>query len=69
MTPLQAIQAATIHAGEALNRMGDVGQIAPGLYGDIIAVRGDPLRDVTLLEHVDSVVKGGELVKGPAQAR
>jgi imidazolonepropionase-like amidohydrolase len=69
MTPLQAIQAATIHAGEALNRMGDVGQILPGLYGDIIAVRGDPLRDVTLLEHVDSVVKGGELVKGPAQAR
>jgi imidazolonepropionase-like amidohydrolase len=69
MTPLQAIQAATINAGEALGRQGDVGQIAPGLYGDIIAVRGDPLRDVTLLEHVSAVVKGGELVKGPAQAQ
>ncbi|HWI76032.1 MAG TPA: amidohydrolase family protein, partial [Sphingomicrobium sp.] len=67
MTPLQAIQAATIRAGEALDREGDVGQIAPGLYGDIIAVRGDPLQDVRLLEHVDDVIKGGKLVKGPAQ--
>jgi imidazolonepropionase-like amidohydrolase len=67
MTPLQAIQAATIRAGEALDREGDVGQIAPGLYGDMIAVRGDPLQDVRLLEHVDDVIKGGKLVKGPAQ--
>ena len=69
MTPLQAIQAATLNAGEALGRQGDVGQIAPGLYGDLVAVRGDPLRDVTLLEHVSAVVKGGELVKGAAQAQ
>ncbi len=67
MTPLQAIQAATIRASEALDREGDVGQIAPGFYGDIIAVRGDPLQDVRLLEHVDDVIKGGKLVKGPAQ--
>jgi imidazolonepropionase-like amidohydrolase len=67
MTPLQAIQAATIRAGEALDREGDVGQIAPGLYGDMIAVRGDPLQDVRLLEHVDDVIKGGQLVKGSAQ--
>jgi imidazolonepropionase-like amidohydrolase len=67
MTPLQAIQAATIRAGEALDREGDVGQIAPGLYGDMIAVRGDPLQDVRLLEHVDDVIKGGKLVKGSAQ--
>jgi imidazolonepropionase-like amidohydrolase len=67
MTPLQAIQAATIRAGEALDREGDVGQIAPGLYGDMVAVRGDPLQDVRLLEHVDDVIKGGKLVKGPAQ--
>jgi imidazolonepropionase-like amidohydrolase len=64
MTPLQAIQAATIRAGEALDREGDVGQIAPGLYGDMVAVRGDPLQDVRLLEHVDDVIKGGQLVKG-----
>jgi imidazolonepropionase-like amidohydrolase len=67
MTPLQAIQAGTIRAGEALDREGDVGQIAPGLYGDMVAVRGDPLQDVRLLEHVDDVIKGGKLVKGPAQ--
>ena len=65
MTPLQAIQAATLNAGEALGRSGDVGQIAQGLYGDMIAVRGDPLSNVTLLEHVDAVIKGGTLVRGP----
>jgi imidazolonepropionase-like amidohydrolase len=64
MTPLQAIQAATLNASEALGRS-DVGVIEPGRYGDMIAVRGDPLRDVTLLEHVDDVIKGGELVKAP----
>lgn len=64
MTPLQAIQAATLNASEALAR-NDVGTLQPGRYGDIVAVRGDPLRDVSLLEHVDAVVKGGELVKGP----
>ncbi|HET7577043.1 MAG TPA: amidohydrolase family protein [Sphingomicrobium sp.] len=64
MTPLQAIQAATLNASEALAR-NDVGVIEPGRFGDLVAVHGDPLADVTLLEHVDAVVKGGELVKGP----
>jgi imidazolonepropionase-like amidohydrolase len=63
MTPLQAIQAATLSASEALGRS-DVGVIAPGRYGDIIGVRGDPLRDVRALEHVDVVIKGGQLLKG-----
>jgi imidazolonepropionase-like amidohydrolase len=63
MTPLQAIQAATRNASEALAR-NDVGIIAPGRYGDLVAVVGDPLRDVSVLEHVDAVVKGGQLVKG-----
>jgi imidazolonepropionase-like amidohydrolase len=61
MTPLEAIQAATRNAAQALGRS-DLGTIAPGAYGDIIAVQGDPTRDVTLLEHVDAVVKGGVLV-------
>ena len=65
MTPLQAIQAATLNASEALGR-NDVGVIEPGRYGDMVAVRGDPLRDVTTLEHVDAVIKGGVLVKGPS---
>jgi imidazolonepropionase-like amidohydrolase len=69
MTPLQAIQAATLNAGQALDRTGDVGQIAPGLYGDMVAVRGDPLQNVALLEHVDAVIKGGELVKGLSAAQ
>jgi imidazolonepropionase-like amidohydrolase len=64
MTPLQAIQAATLNASEALSRS-DVGVLAPGRYGDIVAVRGDPLANVALLEHVDAVIKGGKLVKGP----
>jgi imidazolonepropionase-like amidohydrolase len=64
MTPLQAIQAATLNASEALGR-NNVGVIEPGRYGDLIAVRGDPLANVALLEHVDAVVKGGRLVKGP----
>jgi imidazolonepropionase-like amidohydrolase len=63
MTPLQAIQAATSNASEALNR-NDVGIVEPGRYGDLVAVKGDPLHDVRLLEHVDAVFKGGVPVKG-----
>lgn len=65
MTPIQAIRAATVNAAQALDREGDVGAIQPGLYGDMIAVRGDPLQNVALLEHVDAVIKGGLLVKAP----
>jgi len=64
MTPLQAIQAATRNAAEALGREKDVGAIAVGRYADIVAVDGDPLTDVRQLESVDAVVKGGALVKG-----
>jgi imidazolonepropionase-like amidohydrolase len=62
MTPIEAIQAATVNAAEALGRTGDVGAIEVGRYADLVAVTGDPLRDVTVLENVDSVVKGGMLV-------
>ena len=66
MTPIQAIRAATTSASEALGRA-DVGVIEPGRWGDIVAVRGDPLANVAVLEHVDAVIKGGKLVKGPGQ--
>src|SRR4051794_24010921 len=68
MTPIEAIRAATSSAAEALGR-NDVGVIQPGRYGDMVAVHGDPLRDVALLEHVDAVIKGGELVKAPGAAQ
>jgi imidazolonepropionase-like amidohydrolase len=64
MTPLQAIQAATRNAAQALGREKDVGAIAVGRYADMIAVAGDPLKDVRVLEKVDVVIKGGEVVKG-----
>lgn len=63
MTPIEAIQAATKSAAEALDRTADVGAIAIGRYGDLIAVDGDPLADVRTLEHVAFVMKGGEVVK------
>ena len=66
MTPLQAIQAATRNAAQALGREKDVGAIAVGRFGDLVAVRGDPTANVRLLEAVDAVVKGGKLV--PRQA-
>jgi imidazolonepropionase-like amidohydrolase len=65
MTPLQAIQAATVNAAEALGRSSDVGAIAVGRYGDLIAVNGDPLTDVKLLRAIPFVMKGGEVVKTP----
>ncbi|CAN5489230.1 Xaa-Pro dipeptidase [soil metagenome] len=64
-TPLQAIQAATITAAQALGREKDVGQLAVGRYGDLIAVAGDPLTDVTTLEKPVLVIKGGVVVKQP----
>ncbi|HRD28603.1 MAG TPA: amidohydrolase family protein [Caulobacter sp.] len=62
-TPLQAIQAATINAAAALGQAGDVGQVAVGRWGDLIAVQGDPLADVSVLEHVTFVMKGGAVVR------
>jgi imidazolonepropionase-like amidohydrolase len=63
MTPMQAIQAATANAAEALGRTNDVGAIAVGRYGDLIGVAGNPLADVTLLQSVAFVMKGGDVVK------
>ncbi len=63
LTPLQAIQAATVNAADLLGWPGKVGSLEPGAWADIIAVDGDPLEDVTTLEHVKFVMKGGEVVK------
>ncbi|HET9330617.1 MAG TPA: amidohydrolase family protein, partial [Steroidobacteraceae bacterium] len=66
MTPMQAIQAATRSAAEALDRSTDVGAIAPGRYADLIAVDTDPLTDIHTLEHVAVVIKGGQVIKSAA---
>jgi imidazolonepropionase-like amidohydrolase len=63
MTPAQAIRAATSSAADLLGRSKDVGTIEAGKFADIIAVQGDPLNDVTTLEKVDFVMKGGQVYK------
>ncbi|HVF36567.1 MAG TPA: amidohydrolase family protein [Sphingomicrobium sp.] len=63
MTPLEAIQSATRNAAQALGRERDVGAIAVGRFGDLVAVGGDPLANVRLLEAPEAVVKGGVRVK------
>lgn len=63
LTPLQAIQAATLNAADLMGWPGKVGSLDPGAWADIIAVDGDPLQDVTTLERVKFVMKGGEVVR------
>ncbi|HVO81295.1 MAG TPA: amidohydrolase family protein [Terriglobales bacterium] len=63
MTPLQAIQTATINDADLLGWSDKIGTIEAGKWADIIAVDGDPLQDITTLQHVKFVMKGGEVVK------
>jgi imidazolonepropionase-like amidohydrolase len=63
MTPMEAIQAATVHAAELIGWPETVGAIEAGRYADIIAVQGNPLEDVRLLENVAFVMKGGVVYK------
>jgi imidazolonepropionase-like amidohydrolase len=65
MTPAQAIRSATSDAAALLGMENDVGSIAEGKYADLVAVKGDPLNDVTLLQKIDFVMKGGEVFKSP----
>ena len=63
-TPDEALRSATVTASELLGMQKDIGTIEPGKLADIVAVKGNPLADVTLLEHVDFVMKGGVIFKG-----
>ncbi len=63
MSPLQAIQTSTINDADLLGWADKVGTVEPGKWADIIAVDGDPLQDITTLQHVKFVMKGGEVVK------
>ena len=63
LTPAQAIRAATSSAADLIGRAADVGTVEAGKYADLIAVTGDPLQNVTALENVSFVMKGGTVVK------
>jgi imidazolonepropionase-like amidohydrolase len=63
MSPMDAIQSATSRAADMLDMKGEIGVIAPGAYADVIAVKGDPLKDVTELEHVRFVMHDGSIFK------
>jgi imidazolonepropionase-like amidohydrolase len=63
MTPLAAIQTATVNASDSLGSKFNVGTLEPGKFADVIAVDGDPTKDVTILEHVKFVMKGGAVYK------
>ena len=63
MTPMQAIKSATTVAAELLDKKGLLGEISKGAIADIIAVDGDPLLDIKLLEKVSFVMKDGKVVK------
>ncbi|HEU5451002.1 MAG TPA: amidohydrolase family protein [Terriglobales bacterium] len=64
MAPMDAIKAATSRAAELLDQPGQIGTLAPGAFADVVAVAGDPLRDITALEHVQFVMKDGRVVHG-----
>jgi imidazolonepropionase-like amidohydrolase len=63
MTAMQAIQAATSSAADLIGRSNEFGSIKPGKYADVVALAGDPLKDVTLLEDVQFVMKDGKVYK------
>jgi imidazolonepropionase-like amidohydrolase len=65
LSPLEAIQAATVSAADHLQIADTAGSLTPGHTADIVAVQGDPLKDVSVLQHVTFVMKGGTVYKGP----
>jgi imidazolonepropionase-like amidohydrolase len=66
MTPMQAIQSATSRGADLLGKRGELGAVAAGAYADLIAVAGDPLRDVNILKEVQFVMKDGVVFKSTA---
>jgi len=64
MTPVEAVQAATLSAADLIGRSKDVGSLSPGHFADLVATASDPLARIEILEHIDVVVKGGAIVRG-----
>ncbi len=69
MTPLQAIHTATVHAADLLGQCEKPGSITPGEFADLIAVAGDPFKDVTVLERVVFVMQGDGVYKDSATGK
>jgi imidazolonepropionase-like amidohydrolase len=63
MSPLEAIRAATTNAAQVLGREAELGRIAPGYLADMVAVKGTPLADITVLERVAAVIMDGKAVR------
>jgi imidazolonepropionase-like amidohydrolase len=69
LSPLEAIRAATTTAADLIGWPSDVGAIEVGKFADLIAVNGDPIADITVLQHVGFVMKGGRIIKNELGAR
>ena len=69
MKPLAVLQADMINGAKLLGWGGQIGELKPGYFADIVAVPGSPLEDITVVEHVSFVMKGGAIVRAPAAAR
>jgi imidazolonepropionase-like amidohydrolase len=67
MTPLQALQSGTIQAAKMLEMDADIGSISVGKFADIIAVTGDPVKDIHALRTIDFVMKGGVVARDDAR--
>jgi imidazolonepropionase-like amidohydrolase len=67
MTPIEALRAATMNGAELLGRSSEIGTLEPGKFADIVAVDGDPLADITVMEKVVFVMKGGEVYKNASK--
>jgi imidazolonepropionase-like amidohydrolase len=65
MTPLQALQADLINGAKLLEWEGQIGQLKSGYFADVIAVPGNPLNDISVLQHVEFVMKAGTVYKHP----
>jgi imidazolonepropionase-like amidohydrolase len=64
MTPLAVLQADYLNGSRILTWQNEVGQLKPGYYADVVAVPGNPLNDITAVERVQFVMKGGVVYKG-----
>ena len=63
MTPLQALQSATIEAARMMNMDKDVGALRAGSYADVVAVAANPIDDISALRRINFVMKGGEVIR------